>query len=785
MSDKNQLVTKKKIRWLSLCLAAVIMLAALPLHPMPARADTATGSIAAGIHPAAIAVNPATNKIYIANNGSRNVTVIEEQAVQEIDPAVTISSLPGHVTANPSPDFSFSTTTNNPLPVQQIWHQLDTMAGAWQKALPGGGSAGVTLPSLALGAHILYAMATDGQDSTSINTGSGSSPVTGKIAAYAFTVIAKDENDITAFTVPGQVGNALIDTTAHTVIFYMPFGSTVTALTPAISVSEDATVSPLSGEAQDFTNPVTYTVTAQNGAPQVWTATVIVSTDKTLVSITAPSAITDVANGAAKTAEALGLPAKVTLVTSDGDVQADVSWDAAACSYDPTVTTEQTFTVCGTVTLPAGVINPGSVPLTTSISVTVNMVVPDPTYTLTITAETGGSITTGSSGNYTAGTTIAITATPASGYSFNKWTSTGGGAFANANSASTTYTMPANPAAITATFTYNGSSGGSSGGSPAGTQVTPSGGTFSQNGVTLTFPAGAVESDIRVIINQISQSSGLNIPDGSQLLSRIMDIIKNISGNFLKPVTITLSFDKSGINPDEYDIAIYCYDEDTGKWIALDNIRLNLETGTISGDTTHFTKFAVIATPKVIEAEKPSQPVTPQPAVNIPGDIPGHWAKDSILRLINSGVISGYPDGTFQPDKTVTRAEFTVMLVKALKLEAKAWDTFEDSSEHWAKDSIVIAAAHGIISGYSKDTFGPDDLITREQAAVIIARAAQLEAATGELNFTDSQSISPWAKPGVAAAFKAGFITGYADGSFRPRGKTTRAEAAVIIGKLL
>jgi len=335
-------------------------------------ADNSTATVAAGIYPYAVAVNPSTNKIYIANNGSRNVTVIEEQAVQEIDPAVTISSLPGHVTVNPAPDFSFSTTTNNPLPVQQIWHQPDTMTGAWQKALPGGGSAGVTLPSLALGAHILYAMATDGQDSTSINTGFGSSPVTGKIAAYAFTVIAKDENDITAFTVPGQVGNAVIDTTAHTVTFYMPFGSAVTALAPAISVSEDATISPLSGETQDFTNPVTYTVTAQNGSPQDWTVTAMVSTDKTLVSITTPSAITGVANGTVKTAAALRLPTVVTLTTDQGNVQADVSWDVAACSYNQAVTTRQTFTVSGNVTLPTGVINPGSIPLTTSISVTVN-----------------------------------------------------------------------------------------------------------------------------------------------------------------------------------------------------------------------------------------------------------------------------------------------------------------------------------------------------------------------------------------------------------------------------
>jgi|GEM_PF-3108713 len=92
---------------------------------------------------------------------------------------------------------------------------------------------------------------------------------------------------------------------------------------------------------------------------------------KKLTSITAPAAIPGVANGTAKTAAALGLPATVALVTYGGNVNADVTWDVDASSYDPAVTAEQTFTVEGTVALPAGVSNPDNIPLTTSIQVTV------------------------------------------------------------------------------------------------------------------------------------------------------------------------------------------------------------------------------------------------------------------------------------------------------------------------------------------------------------------------------------------------------------------------------
>lgn len=171
--------------------------------------------------------------------------------------------------------------------------------------------------------------------------------------------------------------------------------------------------------------------------------------------------------------------------------------------------------------------------------------------------------------------------------------------------------------------------------------------------------------------------------------------------------------------------------------------------------------------------------------IDNPGDITSHWAKDSILNVINAGVVSGYPDGTFQPDKAISRAEYTVMLVKALKLQSQAGKTFSDTATHWAKDSISTATANGFISGYDQNTFGPDDLINREQAAAIIARAAKLDEVIGKLNFKDSNSISPWAQSGAAAAVKGGFFTGYPDGSFKPQSNMTRAEAAVIIGMLL
>ncbi|MFD0619607.1 discoidin domain-containing protein [Paenibacillus sp. GCM10027629] len=92
----------------------------------------------------------------------------------------------------------------------------------------------------------------------------------------------------------------------------------------------------------------------------------------TLVGITSPANITGVANGTANTAEALGLPVTVEMVTDRGSVNANVTWNVGASSYNPTLKTEQTFTVTGTVALPENVANPNNIALSTSIQVTVN-----------------------------------------------------------------------------------------------------------------------------------------------------------------------------------------------------------------------------------------------------------------------------------------------------------------------------------------------------------------------------------------------------------------------------
>jgi len=120
-----------------------------------------------------------------------------------------------------------------------------------------------------------------------------------------------------------------------------------------------------------------------------------------------------------------------------------------------------------------------------------------------------------------------------------------------------------------------------------------------------------------------------------------------------------------------------------------------------------------------------------------------------------------------------------------LKLEPQSGKIFADTSNHWAKDFIATAAWSGIIQGYDDATFGPDDLITREQMAVMIYRAAQFGIATDEIAFEDAASISSWAEEAVALMAEEGIITGYPDNTFKPQANATRAEAVTVIVRAL
>lgn len=111
----------------------------------------------------------------------------------------------------------------------------------------------------------------------------------------------------------------------------------------------------------------------------------------------------------------------------------------------------------------------------------------------------------------------------------------------------------------------------------------------------------------------------------------------------------------------------------------------------------------------------------------------------------------------------------------------EVFETIRDSVDHWAKDSIAVANAYGIVSGYDDNNFGPNDLITREQMAVMVVKAAGLSSDANGKNFADSQNISDWAREAVAIAVSNNIISGYPDNTFRAKDHAIRAEAAIVL----
>ena len=160
-----------------------------------------------------------------------------------------------------------------------------------------------------------------------------------------------------------------------------------------------------------------------------------------------------------------------------------------------------------------------------------------------------------------------------------------------------------------------------------------------------------------------------------------------------------------------------------------------------------------------------------------------HWAYADITALVDKGVLSGYADGTFKGDASITREEFAKIVVVAFGLTDNGNDFggYSDvKSDFWANSYIKIASVNGIGNG----KFGTGEKITRQDAAVMIMRAAK---ATGiALNgqgseFNDGSKISDYAKEAVNALSGAGVINGFADGTFKPNDALTRSQTAKIV----
>ena len=176
-------------------------------------------------------------------------------------------------------------------------------------------------------------------------------------------------------------------------------------------------------------------------------------------------------------------------------------------------------------------------------------------------------------------------------------------------------------------------------------------------------------------------------------------------------------------------------------------------------------------------------------------DISAHVNRADIEALAARGIISGKTDTSFDPDATMTRGEFAAIVVRGLGLSEKAGSVFADvPAQSWYAGYVGSAYSYGIVSGVSAGAFNPEGTITREEAAVMVARAAKLcglDTALGAgavrdmlAQFTDYITASDWARPSLAFCYREDILS-RADLEIRPGAAIKRCEVAGMLFRLL
>ena len=175
------------------------------------------------------------------------------------------------------------------------------------------------------------------------------------------------------------------------------------------------------------------------------------------------------------------------------------------------------------------------------------------------------------------------------------------------------------------------------------------------------------------------------------------------------------------------------------------------------------------------------------PSVHLTDVELGTWYHEAVDYVVEHGIMAGVSTTTFQPNGSLTRGQVVQILHN---LEGKPEETaeapFTDTAGHWALETIAWAAQNNVVAGYDDGTFGPEKLVTREEFAQMMYNYAKFKGydltAGGDLaRFPDAGAISDWAETALSWANGKGLINGHDNGTIDPQGNTTRAQAASIM----
>ena len=435
-------------------------------------------------------------------------------------------------------------------------------------------------------------------------------------------------------------------------------------------------------------------------------------------------------------------------------------------------------------------------------------------YTLTVNLNGGSGNTTG--GQYPAGKVVNIDAGSRSNYRFTGWTTSNGGSFADASSASTTFTMPAADTTITANWQYDSpyipptkpdgpSTGTSDGWEDIREEIADAdrGDTIAidMNGET-EVPGEIFEEvagkDVTVefeLEDGISWTvNGQDIPtatDFSDLDLGVdlgtkgisVDVINSVTGE-LGSVQITLAHDGEfgfaltltaplGKENAGYWANLYHYDE-AGKTLNFETSAQIDDEGDVALRMTHASQYAIVIDDK--SHDLPFKDL---------GE--NQWYESAVRYAYTHDIMEGMSATKFSPNISLTRAQ-AVQVLYNLEGQPAVSDstTFPDLVEEWYKPAIAWAEQTGVVDGYEDGTFRPGQPVNRMEFAQMLYNYAAYKgcdlSAKGDLTaFPDGDSVQPWAETAMTWANGNQLINGHDDGTLEPGGTTTRAQAASIL----
>ncbi|RKD33492.1 S-layer homology domain-containing protein [Thermohalobacter berrensis] len=217
-------------------------------------------------------------------------------------------------------------------------------------------------------------------------------------------------------------------------------------------------------------------------------------------------------------------------------------------------------------------------------------------------------------------------------------------------------------------------------------------------------------------------------------------------------------------------LGIYYYNDDREEWIYLGG---KIEGELITGSVKPYDMFAILE-------NKNYKDYT---------DIKDNWAKDYIQYITSLGYVNGVNKTNFEPNRPITRGEVAKVFSLALSLDKEDnLKSFKDKTSipHWCKSHINKLVAEGIIKGYSDNTFKPNRYITRLELASMLNKILKdYDSNKNSKVFSDYENIPKWGRESVDKLSSLGLIKGYKDNTFRPNNYVTRAEMCKIIIDML